>query len=184
MASNDPVDAKMVLPSLESPKDMAASEDLVEPLETLAWHMSTPLMKGVATFSASKATKRGKGKGGPASDQYSLLTRVRFGSILKRESKHAAGWVARHICVEPSNSGFTRPLRTHSYRVLGRRSLKSLRPRKTASLLSPTCPLVARLGSTKRSRERMRSAQKGKPPLSPQTSQFGAERMTGAKAAS
>lgn len=69
MASKDPVYAKMVLPSLEDRSDMAASEDLVEPLETLASHMSTQLMKAVATLSASNATKRANGKGGPADKQ-------------------------------------------------------------------------------------------------------------------
>ena len=69
MASKDPVYAKMVMPILEGRNDMAASEDLDEPLETLASHMSTQLMKAVATLSASNATKGAKGKGGHAGEQ-------------------------------------------------------------------------------------------------------------------
>lgn len=69
MASKDPVYAKMVMPTLEGRNDMAASEDLTEPLDTLSSHMTTQLMKAVATLSASNATKRSRGKGGSAGDQ-------------------------------------------------------------------------------------------------------------------
>lgn len=91
MASKDPVHVKMVLRSLEGRNDMAASEDLVEPLETLALHISTQWVNTVATLSVSNATKREKGKGGPAGDQKSPLAHVRLGSIHKRDSKHGAG---------------------------------------------------------------------------------------------
>ena len=43
---------------------MAASEEMVEPLETLASHVSTQLMKAESTLRASDETKRAKGKGG------------------------------------------------------------------------------------------------------------------------
>lgn len=65
MAAKDPVYAKMVMLALESRNNMAASEDLAEPLKTFELHMSTQL----TTLGASNATKRANGRGGAAGDQ-------------------------------------------------------------------------------------------------------------------
>jgi len=67
MVSKDPTYAKLIMPSLEKRNDVPAADDLVGPLEKLDTHMSTQLMKAVATLSASNATKRA-GKGGAAGD--------------------------------------------------------------------------------------------------------------------
>lgn len=64
-----PTYAKMVLPSLEHRGDLVASNDLTEPLETLQSHMTTQLMKVVATINSSNTTKRVKVRGGPADGQ-------------------------------------------------------------------------------------------------------------------
>jgi len=64
MAERDPVHAKLVLPTLEQRNTVAASDDLVEPMDKLDALMATQLMKAVASLSASNATKRA-GKGGP-----------------------------------------------------------------------------------------------------------------------
>lgn len=70
MAHRDFTHARLVLPSLEQRYDVAAADDMVEPLEKLDAHMTSQLMKAVATLSASNATKRaGKKKGGAAGDQ-------------------------------------------------------------------------------------------------------------------
>lgn len=74
MAAEDPTYAKLVIPTLEKRTDVVASEDLVDAMAKLDSHMSTQLMKAVATLSASNATKRsGKakrsGKDGAARDQ-------------------------------------------------------------------------------------------------------------------
>ena len=70
MAAEDPVQAKMVLPSLERRGKMIAADDMEEPLHQLETHMVSQLMKAVATLSASNATKKNGGggaKGGGAS---------------------------------------------------------------------------------------------------------------------
>lgn len=69
LAAKDPTYAKLVIPTLEAKGEVAASDDLVEPLEKLETHLSTQLMKAVATLSASNATKRAGGKGGAAGKQ-------------------------------------------------------------------------------------------------------------------
>ena len=56
----------MVLPALERRGDVAAADDLDGPLGELESHMTTQLMKAVATLSASNPTKRTNGKGGAA----------------------------------------------------------------------------------------------------------------------
>lgn len=68
MATVDPVHAKLILPTLEHRTEMPASEDLDEPLEKMESHMSTQLMKAVATLAASNATKKAAGNGGRAAD--------------------------------------------------------------------------------------------------------------------
>ena len=67
MAARDPTYAKMILPTLQQRNDVAAADDLTEAMEKLDSHMTTQLMKAVATLSASNATKR-TGKGGSAGD--------------------------------------------------------------------------------------------------------------------
>lgn len=64
-AAVDPVHAKLIMPALEQKNDTPAADDLTEALDKLESHMSTQLMKAVATLSASNATRR-SGKGGPA----------------------------------------------------------------------------------------------------------------------
>lgn len=66
LASEDPTYAKLVLPALERRGDVAASDDLNKPLGNLESHMTTQLMKSMATLSASNATKLAQGRGGPA----------------------------------------------------------------------------------------------------------------------
>lgn len=56
------------MPSLEQWNDVAAADDLTEPMEKLDTHITTQLMKAVATLSAGNATKRA-GKGGPAKEK-------------------------------------------------------------------------------------------------------------------
>lgn len=68
MVARDPTYAKLVMPSLEQRNELPASDDLIEPMDKLETHMSTQLMKAVATLNASNATKR-SGKGGPAAKQ-------------------------------------------------------------------------------------------------------------------
>lgn len=68
LAARDPTYAKLVMPSLEQRNDVVAADDLTGPMEKLDTHMTTQLMKAVATLSASNATKRA-GKGGPAKEK-------------------------------------------------------------------------------------------------------------------
>lgn len=68
LAAEDPVHAKMVLPALERRGEIAAADDLDGPIAQLESHMTTQLMKAVATLHASNATKRARGRGGPAND--------------------------------------------------------------------------------------------------------------------
>lgn len=63
LVARDPTYAKLVMPSLEQRNDIPAADDLVEPLEKLDVHLSTQLMKAVATLNASNATKRAGGGG-------------------------------------------------------------------------------------------------------------------------
>lgn len=67
LVAQDPVYAKLVMPSLEKRNEISAAEDMIEPLERLDSHMTTQLMKAVATLSASNATKKA-GRGGAAGD--------------------------------------------------------------------------------------------------------------------
>ena len=67
MAARDPTYAKMILPTLQQRNEVAAADDLTEAMDKLDSHMTTQLMKAVATLSGSNATKR-NGKGGPAED--------------------------------------------------------------------------------------------------------------------
>lgn len=57
LVARDPTHATLVMPSLEQRNDIPAANDLVEPLEKLDVHMSTQLMKAVATLNASNTTK-------------------------------------------------------------------------------------------------------------------------------
>lgn len=68
MVSRDPTYAKLIMPSLEQRNDVAAADDLSEPLEKLDSHMATQLMKAVANLSASNATKRA-GRGSAAAEK-------------------------------------------------------------------------------------------------------------------
>ena len=67
MAARDPTYARMILPTLQQRNEVAAADDLTEAMDKLDSHMTTQLMKAVATLNASNATKR-TGKGGPAED--------------------------------------------------------------------------------------------------------------------
>ena len=67
MAARDPTYAKMILRTLQQRNEVAAADDLTEAMDKLDSHMTTQLMKAVATLSGSNATKR-NGKGGPAED--------------------------------------------------------------------------------------------------------------------
>ena len=64
-AARDPTYAKMILPTLQRRNEVAAADDLTESMDNLDSHMTTHLMKAVATLGASNATKR-TGKGGRA----------------------------------------------------------------------------------------------------------------------
>jgi len=66
MAADDPTTAKMLLPALEHRQDLPAADNLVEDLEKLDSHMTTQLMKAVATLKTTTATKKAGGKGGAA----------------------------------------------------------------------------------------------------------------------
>lgn len=66
LAAEDPTYAKMILPALESKGEVPAADNLDKPLGDLDSHMTTQLMKAVATLRASNATKRAGGQGGPA----------------------------------------------------------------------------------------------------------------------
>ena len=57
-AARDPKYAKMILPTLQQRNEVAAADDLTEAMDKLDSHMSTQLMKAVATLSVSTATKR------------------------------------------------------------------------------------------------------------------------------
>ena len=71
MAARDPVHAKLVMPTLERRYEVPAADDLQDSMAKLETHMSTQLMKAVATLAASNATKRSGGgkKGGSADGQ-------------------------------------------------------------------------------------------------------------------
>lgn len=64
-AAKDPLHARLVMPVLEGKNQVPASGDLYETLKTLEGHISTQLVKAVASLNATNATKR-KGKDGPA----------------------------------------------------------------------------------------------------------------------
>lgn len=66
LAAEDPTYAKMILPALENKGNVAAADNLDKPLGTLDSHMTTQLMKAVATLRASNATKRTGGPGSAA----------------------------------------------------------------------------------------------------------------------
>ena len=70
MSAKDPTYAKLVMPTLERRNEIAAADDLQESMNKLETHLSTQLMKAVATLSASNATKRA-GKGGVAGEKWS-----------------------------------------------------------------------------------------------------------------
>lgn len=61
MASIDPTYAKFVLPSLQGRTEVACADDLFAPFDKLESHMSSQLMKAVATLATSSATKRAQG---------------------------------------------------------------------------------------------------------------------------
>lgn len=65
LVAKNPVFAKMVLQSLEQWTEIPVAHDLVKPLEKLDMHITTQLMKAIATLSASNKTKRA-GRGGAA----------------------------------------------------------------------------------------------------------------------
>lgn len=91
MAAKDPVHAELVILSRQQRNEVAASDNLTEPLEKLDSHMSTQLMKAAATLDASNAKKRSKGKGGAADEHSSQLAfRACFRLRLIRESRHGA----------------------------------------------------------------------------------------------
>lgn len=59
----------MVIPTLEARNEVGASKYLKESLNTLKSDMRTQFRKTLATLSASKATKREKGKERAAREQ-------------------------------------------------------------------------------------------------------------------
>lgn len=65
LAAKDPTYAKMIMPTLEQRNEVAPADDLTETMDKLDSHMTTQLMKAVATLSASNTTKKA-GKGGAA----------------------------------------------------------------------------------------------------------------------
>lgn len=65
MAARDPLDAKLVMQTLEQRIEFPPADDLEEALGKLDSHMETQLMKAVATLSASNATRRAR-KGAPS----------------------------------------------------------------------------------------------------------------------
>ena len=67
MAARDPTYAKMILPTPQQRNEVAAADDLTQAMDKLYSHMTSQLMKAVATLSASNATTR-TGKGFPAGD--------------------------------------------------------------------------------------------------------------------
>lgn len=67
-AARDPTNAKLVMPALEQRYDMAPADDLDEAVTKLETHMTTQLMKAVASLSATNAVKR-TGKDGAAKKQ-------------------------------------------------------------------------------------------------------------------
>lgn len=68
MSVKDRMYAKMILASLERRGDTAMTDYLDETLVTLESHLSTQIMKKVATLKASYAKNRAKGKGGAADE--------------------------------------------------------------------------------------------------------------------
>ena len=70
MSPKDPTCAKLVMLTLERRNEMAAADDLQESMSKMETHLSTQLMKEVATLSASHATKRAS-KGGAAGEKKS-----------------------------------------------------------------------------------------------------------------
>eukprot|EP00737_Agarophyton_chilense_P003788 gb/GEZJ01004540.1/.p3 GENE.gb/GEZJ01004540.1/~~gb/GEZJ01004540.1/.p3 ORF type:complete len:143 (-),score=23.78 gb/GEZJ01004540.1/:3228-3656(-) len=69
MAAEDPTHTKLMLPMLEKKGDIAAADDLEDPMGRLGSHMETQLMKAVSTLHASNATKRSRGRGSFAKEQ-------------------------------------------------------------------------------------------------------------------
>lgn len=69
LAPSDPTYAKMVLPALEHRGEIAAEDSLDKPLNDLESHMTTQLMKTVATLSASNTKNRGQGNRGGTADK-------------------------------------------------------------------------------------------------------------------
>ena len=63
MAAIDPTYAKMIMPTLEPRNEIAAADDLKETMEKLDTHMTTQLMKEVATLNASNSTKKARNGG-------------------------------------------------------------------------------------------------------------------------
>lgn len=72
MAAEDPSTAKMLLPGLERRQDMTAEDDIVEVMEKLDTHLTTQLIKEVATLKTSNAGKKNNWHGvrGGASDAH------------------------------------------------------------------------------------------------------------------
>ena len=68
MAAKDPAYAKLMMPTLKRHNEVAATDDPQESMSKLDTHLSTQLMKAVATMSASNATKR-SGRGGAAGNK-------------------------------------------------------------------------------------------------------------------
>lgn len=60
MASRDPTYAKIFMPILDQPNDVAAADDLSQLLQKLYSHNATQPMNAVATLSADTATKSPK----------------------------------------------------------------------------------------------------------------------------
>ena len=88
MAARDRTYAKIILPALQHRNEVAATDDLTEAMDKLDSHMTTQLIKAVATLSAINATKR-TGKGGPAG----AISRNTFISFpLARHTMSFQGW--------------------------------------------------------------------------------------------
>ena len=68
-AARDPTDAKLVMSALEQKYDMAPANDLDEAVSKLETHITTQLMKAVASLSATNTVWR-TGKDCAAKEQY------------------------------------------------------------------------------------------------------------------
>lgn len=68
LAGRDPTYAKLILPALENRDEQAAADDIDKPLAELDSHMSSQLMKAIATLSARNQTKKA-GSGGAAAGE-------------------------------------------------------------------------------------------------------------------